>query len=139
MTASVLVTLPALIPAGGAEAAPAVHAQVRVDQVGYATNATKRAYLMTSAARPGVVFRVVSSRGVTVYTSTVGADKGSWSASYPDVYAMDFNAVHAAGSYHIVVSDGSMYARSPRFQVDEPGAAVRDRDDELAVVLSERA
>ena len=120
MTASVLVTLPALIPAGAAEAAPAVHAQVRVDQVGYATNATKRAYLMTSAARPGVVFRVVSSRGVTVYTSTVGADQGAWSASYPDVYAMDFNAVHAAGSYHIVVSDGSMYARSPRFQVASP-------------------
>ena len=61
VAASVAVTLPALLPAGGAEAAPAIHAQVRVDQVGYATNATKRAYLMTSAARPGAVFSVVNA------------------------------------------------------------------------------
>jgi endoglucanase len=120
VAASLLVTLPALIPAGGAEAAPAMHAQVRVDQVGYATNATKRAYLMTSAARPGAVFRVVSSRGVTAYTAAIGADQGAWSASYPDVYAMDFNAVRATGSYHIVVSDGSLQARSPVFRIEAP-------------------
>src|SRR5580700_6137409 len=92
VAAAVLITLPALLPAGGAQAAAAIHAEVRVDQVGYATNATKRAYLMTSAARPGAMFRVVSSRGVIAYASTVGANQGAWSASYPDMYAMDFNA-----------------------------------------------
>src|SRR5580700_26378 len=92
IAAAALVTIPALLPAGGAAAAPAIHAEVRVDQVGYATNATKRAYLMTSAARPGAMFRVVSSRGVIAYASTVGANQGAWSASYPDMYAMDFNA-----------------------------------------------
>jgi endoglucanase len=120
VAASVLVTLPALIPAGGAEAAPAIHAQVRVDQVGYATNATKRAYLMTSSARLGAVFRLVDSRGVTVYSSVAGADEGAWSAAYPDVYAMDFNAVHRSGEYHIVVSAGSMQVRSLVFRIDTP-------------------
>ncbi len=120
IAAAALVTIPALLPAGGAAAAPAIHAEVRVDQVGYATNATKRAYLMTSAARPGAMFQVVSSHGVIAYASTVGADQGAWSASYPDVYAMDFNAVRTAGSYHLVVTDGSMEVRSPAFRIDTP-------------------
>jgi endoglucanase len=34
------------------------------------------------------------------------------------VYAIDFDAVHAEGSYHIVVSAGSMRARSPVFRID---------------------
>ena len=88
--------------------------------MGYATNATKRAYLMTSAARPGAMFQVVNSRGVIAYASTVGANQGAWSTSYPDVYAMDFNAVRTAGSYHLVVTDGSMQVRSPAFRIDTP-------------------
>jgi endoglucanase len=118
VAAGVLVTVPALIPVGAADAAPAVQAQVRVDQVGYATGAPKRAYLMTSTAQPGSVFKVVDARGHVAATSVVGADQGAWSSTYPHVYAMDFNAVHNEGSYHIVVSAGSMHARSPVFRID---------------------
>ncbi|MGD0195481.1 MAG: glycoside hydrolase family 9 protein [Candidatus Dormibacteria bacterium] len=120
VAAAVLITLPALLPAGGAQAAAPIHAQVRVDQVGYATNATKRAYLMTSVARPGATFQVVNARGVSLYSSVVGANQGAWSTSYPDVYAMDFNSVRAAGSYHLVVSVGSMQVRSPVFRIEKP-------------------
>jgi endoglucanase len=120
VAAGALVILPALLAIGPAEAAPPIHAQIRVDQVGYATDATKRAFLMTSTARPGAVFSVVDARGNIAYSSVIGADQGSWSASYPDVYAMDFNGVHRTGSYHLVVSDGSMQASSAVFRIEAP-------------------
>jgi hypothetical protein len=118
VAASVLVTLPALMPTNAAEAAPGARDQIRVDQVGYAAGATKRAYLMTSSARPGATFRVVGADGHDAYASTISADQGAWSSAYPHVYAMDFNAVHSAGSYRIVVSDGSTQVRSPSFRID---------------------
>ncbi len=102
------------------EAAPAVQAQVRVDQVGYADNASKRAYLMTSAAAAGAVFRVTDAHGDIAYASRVGADQGSWSSTYDHVYALDFNGVRSAGSFHIVVIDGSLQVRSPAFRIDSP-------------------
>ncbi len=114
----VLVTVAAMLPASGAQAAPALHAQVRVDQIGYATDATKRAYLMTTGAVPGAAFRVVDSHGVVAYASGIGADQGSWSSTYSHVYALDFDTVHRTGSYRIVVSDGSMQVRSPAFRID---------------------
>jgi endoglucanase len=120
VAAALLVTAPALIPVNAAEAAPSARAQVRVDQVGYATTATKRAYLMTATADPRAVFRVVDSRGDVAYASAVGVDQGAWSSTYDHVYAMDFNRVARDGSFHIVVSDGSMQVRSPVFRIDAP-------------------
>ena len=120
LAAGVLATLPALSPIGAVEAAPAVQAQVRVDQVGYAENASKRAYLMTAAAVAGAVFRVTDAHSDIAYASRVGADQGSWSSSYDHVYALDFNGVRSAGSFHIVVIDGSMHVRSPAFRIDLP-------------------
>jgi endoglucanase len=89
---------------------------VRVNQVGYA-GATKRAYLMSSAAETGATFTVKNSGGTTVYTAAVGANLGSWSSGYPDVYALDFDAVSAAGTYTIAVT-GPIVAASPTFRVD---------------------
>ena len=120
VAASVVVTVPALIPTTAADAAPTTRVQVRVDLVGYATTATKRAYLMTSTAHPGAVFRVMDARGGSVYSSAVGADQGSWSAAYAHVYALDFDGLHREGTFHIVVSDGTMQVRSPVFRVDTP-------------------
>jgi endoglucanase len=120
VAASVLVTMPALIPITAVDAAPATRAQVRVDQVGYATTASKRAYLMTSTAHRGAVFRVVDARGDIAYSSAVGADQGSWSTAYDHVYALDFDGLHREGSFHIVISDGSMQVRSPVFRIDNP-------------------
>jgi endoglucanase len=115
---STLVAVPALIPVSVADAAPAVRAQVRVDQVGYAADASKRAYLMTSVARPGASFRVVDAARGVAYASVIGADQGSWSTTYAHVYALDFDAVHRTGSFHIVVSDGSVQVGSPVFRID---------------------
>ena len=120
LAACVLVTLPVLFPVGAVEAAPAVQAQVRVDQVGYADNASKRAYLMTSAAAAGALFRVIDSHGDIAHASVVGADQGSWSSTYAHVYALDFDGVRRAGSFHIVVIDGSVQVRSPAFRIDPP-------------------
>jgi endoglucanase len=120
LAAAALVTVPALIPITAADAAPATRAQVRVDQIGYATNATKRAYLMTSTAHPGAMFRVVDARGHAAYSSAVGADQGSWSTGYAHVYALDFDGLHREGSFHIVVTDGTMEVHSPVFRIDTP-------------------
>jgi hypothetical protein len=40
---------------------------VRVNQVGYPMNATKRAYLMSSTAETGGTFNVLNSSGTSVY------------------------------------------------------------------------
>lgn len=90
---------------------------VRVNQVGYPTNSSKRAYLMASASEAGASFSVKNSSGTAVYTANIGAALGSWSSSYPDVYALDFDSVVTAGTYTIVVS-GPLPATSPSFKID---------------------
>lgn len=90
---------------------------VRVNQVGYPAAGSKRAYLMTSAVASSATFAVRSSGGTTVFTAPVGADLGSWSASFGHVYALDFDAVTAVGTYTIDVS-GPVTATSPSFRID---------------------
>src|SRR5262249_61497815 len=72
----------------------------------------KRAYLMASGAEAGARFSVTNSSGTTVYSAPVGGNLGKWSASYPDVYALDFPSVTTAGAYTISVG-GASPARSP--------------------------
>ena len=90
---------------------------VRVNQVGYATTASKRAYLMASGAETGATFSVKNASGTTVYAASIGANLGSWSASYPDVYALDFGSVTTPGTYTIVAS-GPIGGSSPSFAID---------------------
>ena len=90
---------------------------VRVNQVGYATTATKRAYLLASAVETGATFSVQDAAGTTVFSGPIGANLGSWSSAYPDVYALDFDAVNAAGTYTIAVN-GPLVASSPSFKID---------------------
>jgi endoglucanase len=89
---------------------------VRVNQVGYATTATKRAYLMAPGAETGATFSVKNAKGVTVYSAAIGANLGSWSSSYPDVYALDFGPVTRPGTYTISVS-GPITGSSPSFPI----------------------
>jgi endoglucanase len=111
------------LQAQGAPAAPTPpSAHVRVNQVGYVSSVAKRAYLMASAAESGATFSVVNSSGTTVYSAPIGANLGSWSSAFPNVYALDFGAVVAAGTYTIRVS-GPIAATSPVFRIDS-GAAV---------------
>jgi endoglucanase len=72
---------------------------------------------MASAAESGATFSVKNSGGTTVYSAGVGASLGSWSSTYPDVYALDFGSVAAPGSYTITVT-GPIAASSPTFAVD---------------------
>ena len=91
---------------------------VRVNQVGYVAGAAKRAYLMASAAETGATFVVKNSSGSTVFgPAAIGANLGSWSGGYPDVYALDFDSFTTAGTYTISVS-GTIAASSPSFKID---------------------
>ncbi len=90
---------------------------VRVNQVGYATTASKRAYLMASGAEAGATFSVKNASGAIVYSAPIGANLGKWSTSYPDVYALDFNSVTTPGTYTIVTS-GPIAGSSPGFPID---------------------
>jgi len=96
-----------------------IHGQsafIRVNQVGYVANAPKRAYLMSSTAEAGATFSVRNSAGASVLSGTIGGSVGAW-GSFPDVYAIDFDSVSAAGAYTIAVS-GPVPATSPSFSID---------------------
>jgi endoglucanase len=118
--------LPALVFLGtmlaGSAAVRAQSAYVRVNQIGYeAGNGPFRAYLMSTAPQQGATFRVIDSKGQTVYSSGAGALLGTWSHSGKlsyQVYALDFSVPHH-DIYTISVA-GSTPALSPRFAVDEP-------------------
>ena len=91
---------------------------VRVSQIGYVSGASKRAYLMASAAETGATFSLKNSSGAVVFGPTaIGAKLGSWSTSYPDVYPLDFDSFLTAGTYTISVS-GPITATSPSFKID---------------------
>lgn len=114
---SSLAVLAALAPRPHvAAAAVGTLAELRVNQVGYATDTSKRAYLMTSGAQPTAMFRVVDRSGHAWFTAQVGADQGRWSSAYPHVYALDFSALNRAGTYHVIV-DGANPATSPAFRI----------------------
>ncbi len=97
---------------------------VRVNRMGYADLAAKRAFLMAPAAEKGATFRIVNSRGTIVHTGPIGADRGSWSRAYPHVYSLDFDSVTTPGTYHIAVS-GPLKASSPSFRIGAPAALYR--------------
>jgi endoglucanase len=98
--------------------ASAQTAFVRVNQVGYVSGGSKRAYLMASGAETGASFVIKNSGGATVFGPiAIGANLGSWSTSYPDVYALDFDSLVTAGTYTISIT-GPIAASSPAFKID---------------------
>lgn len=108
--ALVLLLFPLPVRAGGGSAF------VRVNQMGYATNASKRAYLMVTGVETGASFRVKNASGATVYTAPLGANLGAWSSTFSNVYALDFGSVTTPGTYTIKVS-GSIPGSSPSFVI----------------------
>jgi endoglucanase len=90
---------------------------VRVNQVGYDSLASKRAYLMASGSEAGATFRVTNSAGSTILSAPIGANQGSWSKSYPFVYALDFSSVTTSGTYTVSVG-APISASSPSFRID---------------------
>jgi endoglucanase len=106
----------ALILFATANPAHAASAYVRINQVGYVSSATKRAYLMATGSESGATFRVKNSSGTTVYSAAVGASLGAW-GTFTSVYALDFDSVSPAGTYTISVAS-PVAARSPSFKID---------------------
>jgi len=107
--------LASLIVVLGSAVSEAASAYIRVNQVGYISGATKRAYLMATAAETGATFAVKNSSGTTVFSASVGSSVGTW-GSYT-VYALDFDSVTTAGAYTISVAS-PIAATSPSFKVD---------------------
>ena len=90
---------------------------LRVDQVGYAAGAPKRAYLMSRDDATGAAFSVAPAPGgAPLFSGTVGASLGSWSRRYGHVYALDFDAVQTPGTYTLTVV-GRAAASSPPFAI----------------------
>jgi endoglucanase len=117
LTLMVLGVLLGSVPA----ALAAETAYVRVNQAGYETDGTHRAYLMSTAAETGATFQVRNSKGATAASGKVGALLGIWSHSKTvsyDVYAIDFQ-VPGGEVYQIKVT-GPVPATSPSFGVDCP-------------------
>lgn len=105
-------------------AAAAQEAFVRVDQAGYPALGPKRAYVMASFSEKGAPYAVKTEAGASVATGTIGDSTGSWSGSFPDVYAIDFDALSAPGRYVVTVG-GAVPASSPAFAIGEPSSLYR--------------
>ena len=105
---------------------PPPRAFVRVNQVGYPSDASKRAYLVSTIPWPTAGFLIVDSAGQIAFSAPVGADLGSWNRRYGHVYALDFDGLTAPGAYRIVVPAFlDIVPVSPPFSVGDPAAVYR--------------
>jgi len=86
---------------------------IRINQVGYPSSISSRAYLMTTSIIKGLPFTVNNAGGSVVASGTVGSRLGTWGLYY--VYPIDFNVTNA-GQYTISVS-GSVSSKSPVFTI----------------------
>lgn len=122
LTATIAAVAIAFTAAASASARPA--ALIRVDQVGYAQTAPKRAYLIAHGPEAGVAFTVRSQNEAVALRASVGPALGAWNARYPYVYALDFDSVQAPGSYTLVL-EGRRQVRSPPFAIAPAQALYR--------------
>ena len=86
----------------------AADAQIRVNQVGFLANDSKRALLMATDSERTAIFQVIGADGAVALASPVGNNRGSWNPAYANVYELDFSAVKAPGTYSIKV-DGAVF------------------------------
>jgi endoglucanase len=132
------VTLATVIPAiTPASAAVPASAQVRVNQVGYPTDAPKVAYAMLPAKVASVRFEVTTPYGIA-YRGTSADDVGSWNAAYRAVYRLSFSGVNTPGRYQVkVLSPG--IAVSPMFIIGDGTQLYRQLvDNAVQYFTSER-
>ena len=96
--------------------AQAQSAFIRVNQVGYVSGSSKRAYLMAAGSEAGATFLLKNSSGVTVYSAPVGSTLGVW-GTFTNVYPIDFDSVSTPGTYTLSVTS-PIAASSPQFKID---------------------
>jgi endoglucanase len=115
-TATALAVTAAMVTTSASAAPTGTHpAEVRVNQVGYATDAAKVAFVMLPKAQGTVTFTVASG-GSTVYRGSSSRDLGSWNSNYGAVYQLGFTSLSVPGTYRIHASG----AVSPAFQIADP-------------------
>jgi endoglucanase len=130
LVAALLAVATPAAQAQAAQAAQAAHAsgprpQVRVDQVGYLPSDAKHAYLMAGGAVRHATWKAVDAHGDVAASGSVGtANRGAWSAGYPDVYDITFSSLTTKGTYHLEIS-GDVTAHSPAFAVEDASAMYR--------------
>jgi endoglucanase len=107
LLSAILLVTTAARPAG-------VNSYVRVNQLGYETGHSARAYLMTNGSASGTTFSLANEQAVSVSSAPVGPALGSWGKF--TVYALDFT-VTTPGTYSITVT-GSVSAKSLGFRID---------------------
>jgi hypothetical protein len=131
IVALLAIAAPAFTAGAGVEAAPAV---IRVDQLGFATNEPKLAYLLGSASAPGS-FDVVDGRGRTVLHGRAGASRGRWNRRYRMVRPLDLSQLRAPGTYRVRAA-GVM---SPPFRIASRAELFRPQvDDGVAFFAAQR-
>jgi endoglucanase len=132
------VTLATVMPATTpASAAVPTSAQVRVNQVGYPTDAPKVAYAMLPAKVASVRFEVTTPYGVE-YRSTSTDDVGSWNSAYQAVYQLNFSGVRTPGRYQVKLLSPAR-AASPAFIVGDGTQLYRQLvDNSVRYFTSER-
>ena len=109
------------VRAGGtAGSASTTPAEVRVNQVGYATGSPKVAYVMLARPAGQVSFTVSGGHGVA-FRGRSSTDAGTWNAAYGAVYRLDFTGLRRTGTYRITIHAGGATAVSPAFAVAPPG------------------
>jgi len=111
--------------AGGTAGATGTPAEVRVNQVGYATGSPKVAFVMLPRRAAPVSFTVSGRHGV-VFRGRSSTDAGSWNAAYGAVYRLDFTGLNRTGTYRITAHAGAATAVSPAFAVG-PAATLYHR------------
>lgn len=132
---AVLLAVPGCHAAGGAGPPPSVApappgpdrgARIRLDQVGYLPDESKRAYLMTSAAQTARIrFRVEDARGRTALTGEPGRRTGSWNAAFPSVRVLDLTRLTERGTYRVAAGGPGVRAHSPWFRVGPAAEVLR--------------
>ena len=114
-----------------------VSAQVRVNQVGYATNGAKVAYAMLPRKVGSVRFEVVTPYGV-VYRGVSTDDAGAWNANYKAVYKLSFSGLRLPGQYRVRLLSPAT-AVSPGFAIGDGTQLYRQLvDNSVRYFTSER-
>ena len=112
---------PAVAAAASSTAAKPVPLEVRVNQVGYASKASKLAYVMIHAKVARVVFTISDSHGIVLRGSSRHF-AGAWNSRYGAVYSLTFTRLSRSGRYRIRVSAAGETARSPWFRIGSPAS-----------------
>src|SRR5581483_9240566 len=112
-------------------------AQVRVNQVGYATNGAKVAYVMLPKKVASVRFEVVTPFGVA-YRGVSADDVGGWNANYQAVYKLSCSGLTMPGRCRVRLLSPAG-AVSPGFTVGD-GTQLHGRlvDNAVRYFTSER-